>query len=108
MVADGVVTSKLDSALVCEWPETIDLDKDIFIPTKVEQFELSLVRALKSRGLWTVIAEVDPQLRDIAENNERKTTRKKRETRKHKTREKPPRRRAACINFTKSDEPKQN
>ena len=54
MVADGVVTSKLDSALVCEWPETIDLDKDIFIPTKVEQFKLSLVRALKSRGLWTV------------------------------------------------------
>ena len=34
MVADGVVTSKFDSALVCEWPETIDLDKDIFIPTK--------------------------------------------------------------------------
>ena len=69
MVADGVVTSKLDSALVCEWPETIDLDKDIFIPTKVEQFKLSLVRALKSRGLWAVIAEVDPQLREIAENN---------------------------------------
>ena len=50
MVADGAVISKLDSALVCEWPETIDLDKDIFILTKVEQFKFSLVRALKSRG----------------------------------------------------------
>ena len=65
MVAGEVSTRRLDSALVVEWPETIDLDKDIFIPSKVEQFKLSLVRALKSRGLWAVIAEVDPTLRGI-------------------------------------------
>ena len=69
MVAGVVPSTRLDSALVTEWPEAIDLESDIFIPSKVETFKLALVRALKSRGLWAVIAEVDPTLVEIQQAN---------------------------------------
>ena len=65
-MAAGGGGQRLDSALVAPFPKAIDIKNNIFKSGIVETFKLALVAAaLKSRRLYSVFAENDPDFTSI-------------------------------------------
>ena len=61
--------TRLDSALVAQWPDPIDMANDIFVPGRTAAFMSQLIAALQSRNLWTVISSTDPSIESVIADN---------------------------------------
>ena len=55
---------------VTKWPVGFDMEHDIFVPGKVEEFLRLLTAALRSRGLLRTLQEREPTLQELIEENE--------------------------------------
>ena len=67
--ADDHDDLRVISSHVTKWPEGFDMEHDIFVPGKVEEFHRLLTAALRSRGLLQTIHERETTLEEMIDSN---------------------------------------